>query len=130
MTQPTFNIFDALSAWGKTLPIWQHFLLSKLVAEVELLDEVLDEVFAEYLIDQKLAGPDAARIVWDMALPQFQAGAPVVASTLTAMTGVSGGRGALHGPAGARSASAARCSCPRARSLLASHRARCRRPPP
>ncbi len=90
MTQPTFNIFDALSAWGKTLPIWQHFLLSKLVAEVELLDEVLDEVFAEYLIDQKLAGPDAARIVWDMALPQFQAGAPVVASTLTAMTGVSG----------------------------------------
>lgn len=90
MTQPTFNIFDALSAWGKTLPIWQHFLLSKLVAEVELPDEVLDEVFAEYLIDQKLAGPDAARIVWDMALPQFQAGAPVVASTLTAMTGVSG----------------------------------------
>lgn len=47
MTQPTFNIFDALTAWGKTLPIWQHFLLSKLVAEVELPDEVLDEVFAE-----------------------------------------------------------------------------------
>lgn len=39
MTQPTFNIFDALSAWGKTLPGWQHFLLSRLVATDELLDE-------------------------------------------------------------------------------------------
>ena len=90
MTQPTFNIFDALSTWGKTLPGWQHFLLSKLVAAVELPDEALDEVFAEYLIDQNLAGPDAVRVVWDMALPQFQGGAPTVASTLTAMSSVCG----------------------------------------
>lgn len=90
MTQPVFNIFDALSAWGKTLPTWQHFLLSKLVEEAELPDTVLDEVFSEYLIDQNLAGPDAARVVWDLGLPQFKPGAPAVASTLTQMTGVSG----------------------------------------
>ncbi|MBU1362105.1 MAG: AAA family ATPase [Gammaproteobacteria bacterium] len=90
MTQPTFNIFDALSAWGKTLPTWQHFLLSKLVEEVELPDAVLDEVFSEYLIDQNLADPDAARAAWDLGLPQFQPGAPAVVSTLTTMTGVSG----------------------------------------
>jgi energy-coupling factor transporter ATP-binding protein EcfA2 len=90
MTQPTFNIFDALTAWGKTLPTWQHFLLSKLVEEVELPDAVLDEVFSEYLIDQKLAGPDAARVAWDLGLPQFQPGAPAAVSALTTMTGVSG----------------------------------------
>ena len=90
MTQPTFSIFDALSAWGKTLPTWQHFLLSKLVEEVELSDAVLDEVFSEYLIDQNLAGPDAVRVAWDLALPQFQPGASAVVSTLTTMTGVSG----------------------------------------
>jgi hypothetical protein len=39
MPESAFNIFDALSAWGKTLPSWQHFLLSKLVAAVELTDE-------------------------------------------------------------------------------------------
>ncbi len=49
MAQPAFNIFDALSAWGKTLPGWQHFLLSKLVATVELSDDTLDVVFTEYL---------------------------------------------------------------------------------
>ena len=90
MAQPAFNIFDALSAWGKTLPGWQHFLLSKLVPTVELTDETLDQVFAEYLIDQNLAGPDAVRVAWDMALPKFQGGAPTVASTLTAMASVSG----------------------------------------
>ena len=71
MVQPAFNIFDALSAWGKTLPGWQFFLLSKLVAADELPDEALDEVFAEYLVDQHLAGPEAVRVTWDMALPQF-----------------------------------------------------------
>lgn len=90
MTQSAFNIFDALSVWGKTLPGWQHFLLSKLVATVELADETLDEVFVEYLIDQNLAGPDAVCVVWDMVLPQFQGRAPAVASTLTAMASVSG----------------------------------------
>ena len=60
MKQPAYNIFNSLSAWGKTLPGWQHFLLSKLVATDELLDETINEVFAEYLIDQHLAGPDAA----------------------------------------------------------------------
>lgn len=90
MTRPTFNIFDALSAWGKTLPTWQHFLLSKLVKEVELPDAVLDEVFSEYLIDQNLAGPDAARVAWDLGLPQFHPVAPAVASILTSMNSVSG----------------------------------------
>ena len=90
MTQPTFNIFDALSAWGKTLPTWQHFLLSKLVEEVELSDAVLDEIFSEYLIDQTLAGPGAVRAVWGMELPQFLQGAPAAVSALTTMTGVSG----------------------------------------
>lgn len=90
MVQSAFNIFDALSTWGKTLPGWQHFLLSKLVATDDLSDETLDEVFAEYLIDQHLARPDAARVTWDMALPQFQVGVPMVVSTLTTMTSVSG----------------------------------------
>lgn len=88
--QPAFNIFEALSVWGKTLPSWQHFLLSKLVAAHDLPDEALDEVFSEYLIDQHLAGPVAVRVIWDMALPQFQEGAPTVIRTLTAMTSVSG----------------------------------------
>ena len=90
MTQPTFNIFDALSAWGKTLPTWQHFLLSKLVENVELPEIVRHEVYLEYLIDQNLAGPCAARVAWDLTLPQFQPGAPAAVSTLTTMTGVSG----------------------------------------
>lgn len=90
MVQPGFNIFNALSSWGRTLPGWQHFLLSKLVATDEFPDEALDEVFAEYLIDQHLAGPEAVRVTWDMALPQFQVGVPAVVSTLTAMTSVSG----------------------------------------
>lgn len=90
MVQPAFNIFNALSTWGKTLPGWQHFLLSKLVATDELPDETLDEVFAEYLIDQRLAGPEAVRETWDMALPQFQVGVPAAVSTLTTMTSVSG----------------------------------------
>ncbi|RDD92970.1 hypothetical protein DTW89_10810 [Acidovorax sp. BoFeN1] len=90
MTQPTFNIFDALSTWGKTLPGWQHLLLGKLVGTVEISDEALDEVFGEYLIDLDLAGKEAKRVVWDMALPQFQAGTPAFSSTLTALTSVSG----------------------------------------
>lgn len=87
---PKFNMFDALSAWGKTLPTWQHFLLSKLVQEVELSDAVLDEVFSEYLIDHNLAALGAVRVVWDMSLPQFQPNAPAAVSALTTMTGVSG----------------------------------------
>jgi ABC-type cobalamin/Fe3+-siderophores transport system ATPase subunit len=90
MMQPAFNIFNALSAWGKTLPGWQHLLLSKLVATGELPDDALDDVFAEYLIDQRLAGPEAVRATWDMALPQFQVGGPAAVSTLTTMTSVSG----------------------------------------
>lgn len=90
MEQPAFNIFEALSVWGKTLPSWQHFLLSKLVAADDLSDEALDEVFSEYLIDQHLAGSEAVRVIWDMTLPQFQVDAPAVVSTLTTMTAVSG----------------------------------------
>ena len=70
MSESAFSIFDALSAWGKTLPGWQHFLLNKLVVAVELTDESLDEVFGEYLIDQGLGESDAVRVGWDMALPQ------------------------------------------------------------
>jgi len=90
MAQATFNIFDALSAWGKELPRWQHLLLSRLVATVELPDEALDEVLGEYLIDQHLAGPNAVRAAWEMALPNFQGDAPTVVSKLTAMAAVSG----------------------------------------
>lgn len=90
MPEATFNIFDALSAWGKTLPRWQHFLLGKLIATAELTEEVLDEVFAEYLIEQNLAGPGAAHVAWDMVLPQFQSNEPTATSTLTAMTSVCG----------------------------------------
>lgn len=90
MTQPTFNIFEALSAWGKTLPIWQRFLLSKLIEEADLPDAVLDAVFSEFLIDQKLADVEAVRVVWDMVLPQFQPSAPAAAGILTSMTDVSG----------------------------------------
>jgi hypothetical protein len=49
MAKPIFNIFDALSAWGKTLPGWQHFLLGKLVATVELPDDTLEEVFGDHM---------------------------------------------------------------------------------
>lgn len=90
MSQPAFNIFDELSTWGKKLPSWQHFLLSRLVATEELREETLDEVFAEYLIDQQLGEPNAVRLAWDRVLPQFQGGASAVLSTLTAMTSVSG----------------------------------------
>ena len=38
MGQPAFNIFEAISVWGKTLPSWQHFLLSKLVATDDLTE--------------------------------------------------------------------------------------------
>ncbi|MDO9001850.1 MAG: AAA family ATPase [Aquabacterium sp.] len=90
MTKPTFSIFDALSTWGKTLPTWQHFLLSKLVEDIDMPATVLDEIFSEFLIDQNLAGPEAVRIAWDLALPRFQPNVPALVSTLTTMTGVSG----------------------------------------
>ena len=97
MEQPAFNIFEALSAWGKTLPGWQFLLLNKLVATEELCDEALDEVFAEYLIDQGLAGSDAVRAKWDMALPQFQVSAPSALSKLTAMAAISGVNALIEG---------------------------------
>lgn len=90
MVKPAFNIFDALSTWGKSLPDWQHFLLSRLVAAEDLQEETLDEVFARYLIDQNLVEPNTVRVATDMALPQFQGGAPEVVSTLTTMTSVFG----------------------------------------
>ncbi|CAJ4469905.1 SMC domain-containing protein [Burkholderia pseudomallei] len=90
MPQAKFNVFEALSAWSKTLPAWQRLLLSKLIATVELTDETIDQVFAEYLVDQKLAPAEAERPTWDMTLPELKDGEPSVTSTLTAMTGVSG----------------------------------------
>ncbi|MEZ0472817.1 hypothetical protein [Luteimonas salinilitoris] len=50
-----FNTFDALSAWGKTLPAWQRCLLVRLLEAAELSQDAVDEVFAEYLLDQGLA---------------------------------------------------------------------------
>ncbi|MDB5990593.1 MAG: hypothetical protein JWQ10_1996 [Herbaspirillum sp.] len=90
MSQAAFNIFDALSAWGKTLPNWQCCLLTKLVGAVELPDAALDEVYTEYLIDQKLVASESPRATWDLVLPQFQGSAHAVASPMTAMTGLSG----------------------------------------
>ncbi|PPS31409.1 hypothetical protein BVY12_20240, partial [Pseudomonas amygdali pv. morsprunorum] len=89
MSEPNFSILDALSTWGKTLPGWQNFLLKKLVTAVELTDESLDEVFGKYLIDQGLGESDGV-VGWDVALPQHQAGAATVVSSLTAMTSVLG----------------------------------------
>lgn len=90
MSESAFSILDALSTWGKTLPSWQHFLLNKLVAAVELTDEALDEVLGEYLIDQGLADSDAIRVRWNMVLSQHQGGSSTLVSQLTAMTSVSG----------------------------------------
>ncbi|WP_144160904.1 ATP-binding protein [Paraburkholderia sp. BCC1885] len=90
MSQAAFNIFDALSAWGKTLPNWQHCLLTKLVGAVELPDAALDEVYTEYLIDQELAVSESPRATWDIVLPQLQGGAQAIASVMTSMTGLSG----------------------------------------
>lgn len=90
MNQAAFNIFDALSAWGKTLPMWQRCLLSKLVSAAELSEESVDAVFAEYLIDQGLTDAKGPRTPADIALPHFQSGTPVAVSTLAAMSAVSG----------------------------------------
>lgn len=90
MTQPVFNIFDALSDWGKTLSPWQGFLLSQLVASAELSDESLDEVFTEYLIDQGLSVPTAVRATWDMTLPQFEVDTSKAVSTLNSIESVTG----------------------------------------
>jgi len=90
MTQPVFNIFDALSDWGKTLSPWQGFLLSQLVASAELSDESLNEVFTEYLIDQGLSVPGAVRATWDMTLPQFEIDSSGAICTLTSMESVEG----------------------------------------
>jgi hypothetical protein len=90
MTQPAFNIFDALSDWGKTLSPWQGFLLSQLVASAELSDESLDAIFTEYLIDQGLSVPGAARATWDMTLPQFEIESSGAVCTLTSIESVEG----------------------------------------
>lgn len=90
MTQPVFNIFDALSDWGKTLSPWQAFLLSQLVASDELSDESLDAVFSEYLIDQGLSVPAAVRATWDMTLPQLEVATSKAVSTLNSIGTVTG----------------------------------------
>lgn len=90
MTQAAFNIFDALSAWGKTLPTWQRCLLNKLVSATELPEEAMQTVFIEYLIDQGLMGANGPRTPSEIALPQFRSGTSSVVSTLTAMAAVSG----------------------------------------
>ncbi|MDB5785173.1 hypothetical protein [Caballeronia mineralivorans] len=78
MPQAGFNVFEELLAWGKSLPTWQGLLLSKLVATVELTDEAIDQVFAEYLVDEELAPADAERTTWPMALPELQGDEPAV----------------------------------------------------
>lgn len=90
MSKASFNIFNELSAWGETLPSWQRCLLAKLVGAVELSDEAVDEVLAEYLIDQGLLVSNRLRQAWDIALPHCQSHAPSIAARMTAMTGVFG----------------------------------------
>ena len=90
MSQAAFNIFDALSAWSKTLSNWQRCLLVKLVGAVDFPDEALDEVYREYLMDQQLAIAEVPRAAWDIALPQTQVGAPTAASVMSAMTALTG----------------------------------------
>ena len=90
MSQAAFNVFDALSAWGKTLSNWQRCLLVKLVGAVDFPDEALDEVYREYLMDQQLAPAEMPRATWDIALPQIQGGPTTAASVVTAMTALTG----------------------------------------
>lgn len=90
MSQAAFNVFDALSAWGKTLSNWQRCLLVKLVGAVDFPDEALDEVYREYLMDQQLATAEMPRATWDIALPQIQGGPTTASSVVTAMTALTG----------------------------------------
>lgn len=90
MTEPAFNIFDALSAWGKSLPWWQRCLLAKLVSSSELSEDTVSAVFKEYLIDQGLEDAKGPRTPADMELPQFQAGTSRMVSPLATMAAVSG----------------------------------------
>jgi len=97
VSKSTFNIFDELSAWGKTLPSWQRFLLVKLVGAVELPNDALDEVFGEYLIDQGLTISNGPRAALDIALPMFQGDSPPAPAAMTAMAEISGVNALLSG---------------------------------
>lgn len=90
MSQEPFSIFSALTIWGKSLPIWQHFLLSNLIINTELDEDALKAVCNEYFIDQGLADADAKRVKWDMQLPQYEKNKHDAVSTLAAVTAVSG----------------------------------------
>jgi hypothetical protein len=71
MTNNTFNVFDELSAWGKTLPVWQRCLLSKLVGALELAGDDLDTILHELFIDYDLVSHDGERASYEIPLPQF-----------------------------------------------------------
>ncbi|HNT13221.1 MAG TPA: AAA family ATPase [Spirochaetota bacterium] len=90
MARNSFNIFNELSAWGKTLPIWQSSLLSKLISSSELTDNDIDQVFNEFLIDQGLVIHSGARIDYTLSVPQFQENIPETIPHLKMMKDVLG----------------------------------------
>ncbi|MFA5939003.1 MAG: AAA family ATPase [Sinimarinibacterium sp.] len=90
MTKASFNIFNELSTWGQTLPVWQRCLLAKLVGTSEISDADLGLVYGELLIDFGLAAHDGARTDYTIAVPQFQDNAPQALPYLQLMHGVSG----------------------------------------
>lgn len=90
MAVAAFSTFDALSAWGKTLPVWQRCLLVRLLEVAKLPEKAVEEVFAEYLVDQGLATANETRPEWKIELPQQQGDAAAAAATLAAIGEVSG----------------------------------------
>lgn len=90
MLEPSFNIFNELSAWDKTLPAWQRCLLSMLVNATNLSDDNIDHLFNEFLIDQGLSTHSGSRANYTLALPQFQDNALQSLPYLKVMKDVSG----------------------------------------
>jgi energy-coupling factor transporter ATP-binding protein EcfA2 len=91
MTSNSFNVFDELSTWAKTLPPWQHCLLSKLVSAPQLSHGDLDLIFRELLVDFDLAAADGGRAIYEIAVPQFandSKEAPPYLATIDNVSGV------------------------------------------
>lgn len=90
MTKASFNIFDELSAWGKTLSVWQRCLLTKLVDANDLSEADIDQVLNEFLIDQGLVTHNDMRGDYVVAAPKFQSTVPQSPPHLQTMIDVSG----------------------------------------
>jgi len=97
MARNSFNIFNELSAWGKTIPIWQHSLLSKLVSSSELTDNDIDQVLNEFLIDQGLAPHSGSRMDYTLTVPQSQENTPESLPRLKMMKDVLGVNALISG---------------------------------